>query len=111
MNFLRLTPVLMSALLMAAHFSRAGNLVFVIISLAAPFLLVLRYKWVALVFQVALVLAAMEWLRSLLAIAVRRQEMGEPWIRMAVILGAVALLTALSALVFWTKGMKERYSR
>lgn len=110
MNFFRLIPVLLSALLMAAHFSRADNLALVIFSLAAPILLLLRRRWVAMLAQLALMLAALEWLRTLLSIAVRRQQVGDPWLRMAVILGVVALFTALSALVFRSKSLKERYS-
>lgn len=110
MNFVRLLPVVISALLMAAHFSRADNLVLVVVALGAPILLFLRKPWVARGMQVVLLLAALEWVRTLISIAVRRQEAGEPWLRMAVILGVVALSTGLSALVFLHKGLKERYS-
>ena len=110
MNFVRLLPVFLSALLMAAHFSRADNLPLVVLSFAAPLLLLVRRPWVARVMQIALVLAALEWVRTLFSIAILRRNLEEPWVRMAVILGAVALLTALSALVFNTRGLEERYT-
>ena len=110
MNVVRLSPALLSALLLAAHFSRADNFPLVLISLLAPLLLLLKRPWVARAFQVALVVGALEWVRSLLAIAHTRQALGEPWLRMAVILGVVALVTASSALVFQTKALKTRYS-
>ncbi len=110
MNVLRLTPVLLGALLLAAHFSRADNLPLTLISLIAPVLLLVRRPWVVWAFQVALVVGALEWVRTLFAIAHTRQALGEPWLRMAVILGAVALVTASSALVFQTKALKTRYS-
>lgn len=110
MNAVRLTPIFLSALLLAAHFSRADNLPLILISLIAPVLLLVRRPWVVRVFQVALAVGALEWVRSLLAIAHTRQALGEPWVRMAVILGAVALVTASSALVFQTKALKARYS-
>jgi hypothetical protein len=110
MNALRLTPVFLSALLFAAHFSRAGNLLMTVVSLAAPAILLIRRPWIARTAQVALMLGALEWVRTLIAIAARRQEMGEPWLRMAVILGIVALVTAVSATVFQTRALRARYS-
>ena len=35
--------------------------------------------------------------------------MGQPWTRMVIILGAVTLFTALSALVFRNKLVRQRY--
>ena len=110
MNVLRLTPVFLSALVLAAHFSRGDNLPMIVFSLIAPLLLLVRRPWVARAFQIALVLGALEWIRTVIAIGIARQALGEPWLRMAVILGAVALVTALSALVFQTKALKIRYS-
>lgn len=110
MNAVRLTPVFLSALLLAAHFSRADNLPLIVISLVAPVLLLVRRPWVVRVFQVALVVGALEWVRALVAIAQARQALGEPWLRMAVILFAVAVVTASSALVFKSKALKTRYS-
>jgi hypothetical protein len=110
MNVVRLTPVLLSALLLAAHFSRSDHSLLILISLLTPLLLLVKRPWVARTFQVALVVGALEWVRTLLAIARTRQALGEPWVRMAVILGAVALVTASSALVFRSKALKTRYS-
>jgi hypothetical protein len=39
-----------------------------------------------------------------------RQAEGLPWLRLAAILGLVALCTLLSALVFRTQGLKARYN-
>ena len=110
MNGVRLIPVFLSALLLAAHFSRADNLPMVVLALAAPLLLLVRQPWVPRAFQVALVLGALEWVRTLISIARMRHAIGEPWMRMAVILGVVALVTASSALVFQVKALKTRYS-
>ena len=99
MNFLRLLPVLISFLLVAAHFFRSGQLIFVTLSLCMPLLLLVRQSWVPWVVQVVLLLAAIEWLRTLINIAQLRMHAGEPWMRMAAILGAVALFTAASGLV------------
>ena len=110
MNVVRLTPVFLSALLLAAHFSRADNLPMIVLSFIAPLLLLVRRPWIPRAFQVALVVGALEWVRTVVAIALARQALGEPWMRMAVILGVVALVTASSGVVFQTKALKTRYS-
>ena len=97
-TFVRAIPVVLSALVLAAHFFRAHQLVLVALSLALPFLLLVRERWSARVVQAGLVLGAIEWIRTLAYFAGQRMDMGRPWGRLAVILGAVAALTALSAL-------------
>ena len=42
-------------------------------------------------------LAGLEWVRTLLFDVQQRQAVGEPWLRMALILGSVALFTLLAA--------------
>ena len=97
--FLRALPVVLSALVLAAHFFRSRQLPLVALSLALPFLLLVRKRWSARTVQVGLVLGALEWVRTLAFFAGQRMETGRPWGRLAVILGAVAALTALSARV------------
>ena len=109
MNLVRLLPILFSALLMAAHFSRADNAPLVVLSLVFPLVLFARRPWAARLTQFALVIAGLEWIRTLIVIAGRRQAAGEPWLRMAIILGAVAAVTLASALVFGSKSLKARY--
>lgn len=110
MIFLRLLPVFISLLLLAAHFFRAGQTVLAVIPLILFIPLFLRERWVPWLIQLALVLGALEWLRTLVSVAQIRMEYDMPWIRMAVILGAVALFTAFSSLVFRSKGLRKRYS-
>ncbi len=95
---LRALPVVLSALVLAAHFYRARALPLVAVALALPFLLLVRERWSARVVQAGLLLGAVEWVRTLAFFAGQRMEAGRPWARLAVILGAVALLTGLSAL-------------
>ena len=110
MNFLRLLPVFISFLLLAAHFFRAGQTVLAVIPLVLFIPLILRERWVPWLIQLVLVLGAVEWLRTLVSVAQIRMEYDMPWIRMAVILGAVALFTAFSSLVFRSNGLRKRYS-
>ena len=109
MNFLKLLPVIFSFLLLAAHFYRAGEVVLAAISLALPFLLFLKEVWVMRLIQAALLLGSLEWVRTLFGFAQQRIEFGQPWTRLAIILGSVALFTALSALVFKSQSLRQRY--
>jgi hypothetical protein len=109
-NFLRLLPVVVSFVLMAAHFLRADNGPLVAVSLVLPLMLLLPRPWVARVVQFLLVLAGIEWLRTMVVLISRRQDSGEPWMRLALILISVSLLTMGSALVFRLAALRERYS-
>ncbi len=109
MNFLKLIPVILSFLLLAAHFYRAMLFPFAILTLVLFFFLFIKEKWVARLSQAVLVIGALEWLRTLLKLVEIRQAMGMQWTRLAVILGIVALFTGLSALVFQSRSLKKRY--
>lgn len=109
MNVVRLLPVFLSALLLAAHFLRAGLLSLVVLSLAFPTVLVFSRRWAARLVQGILVLAATEWIRTLLINVSQHQADGRPWTRLVIILGLVAVFTAASALVFYFRHLKEKY--
>ena len=94
---MRYIPLVLSSLVLAAHFFRAGNYGFVAFCLVAPLLLLTRERWAVWAVQALLVVGAAEWVRTALAIARERAALGAPSARMFVILGAVALFTLLSA--------------
>jgi hypothetical protein len=110
MNVLRLLPVILSLLVLGAHFYRAGHPALTLVCVALPLLLLLRRSWIPRLFQVVLLLGALEWLRTLYGLAAMRIAFGEPWTRLAVILAAVALFTGLSGLVFNNRRLRARYS-
>ncbi len=99
MIFLKVLPVIISALLLAAHFLRAGLLPLVVFSLAFPLLLFYSHKWATRAVQAILLLGTLIWLVTLADIVDQRRAAGESWAASAVILGAVALFTAVSALL------------
>ncbi len=105
----QLTPVIISALLIAAHFLRVNNLILVIVSLLLPLGLLVRRPLTARIVQGALVLATIEWLRTIFVFVSLRSKIGLPWTRLTIILGAVACFTFASALVFFSKALKKRY--
>ncbi len=109
MNVFKLFPVVFSALLLSAHFLHAGLFPMVVFSSAFPVLLLVKRWWAARAMQIILVAGALEWIRTLLVLVVERRIEGEPWKRLALILGAVALFTGASALVFCCRSIRERY--
>ena len=111
MSFVYLVPVMLSFLVLAAHFLRTMNLFLVGLCLACILLLALRRKWVPWVIEILLLLGAFEWLATLMIFINQRIEEGRDWKRMAIILGSVLLWTAASGLVFVTPRLRRRYSR
>ena len=108
-NVLLLTPVVISLLVLGAHFLRYGFSIGVIAALLLIALLFVRQPWVARVMQVVLVLGALEWLRTMYELGHVRALHGQPYGRMLAILGVVAAVTLCSALVFQSKTLKKTY--
>jgi hypothetical protein len=96
-------------LLLAAHFFRGGNYVAMLVCILMIALFFVRRPWCVRTLQVALLLGALEWLRTTVQLVGARSEAGEPFLRLAFILGGVALFTALSTLVFQTSRIKRRF--
>ncbi len=111
MVFVWLIPVFVSLLLLAAHFLREGSMIFLLMSLLAMPLLAVKRKWVAWFLRVLLILGAVEWCWTAWLLVNTRIEYGEPFLRLAIIMGAVASLTFFSAFVFNTRRLKNRYSK
>jgi len=109
MQFVCLLPVLLSGLFIAAHFLRSGLWPLVALSVAAMALLLVKKRWAVLLVQAGLILAGIEWLRVLFSLVRFRQAMGVEWHRLAAILGAVAVLTLLSPLVFRFPVLRRGY--
>ena len=109
MNFIKLLPAILSLLLLGAHFFRARLLVLVLIAIIMLGFLLLRRPWSARLVQIFLVIGGLEWVRTLVILAKMRQAEGGPWMRLAIILGGVAVFTICSALVFIFKSLRERY--
>lgn len=111
MTFLYLIPVVLSFVVLAAHFFRYQNMVLVGMCLLLPLLLFIRRSWAARVVQAALLLGALEWLRTMVVLIDVRESAGLPWTRLAIILGSVALFTAASGFVFAIPRLRRRYWR
>ena len=111
MNFVWLIPVFLSLLLLGAHLLfHTGQLAIALIPLLFLVPLMLRKYWVPWLTQLVLLLGAIEWVRTLYVGVNQKLAAGADWQRYALILGAVALFTALSCLVFRSEGLRARYS-
>jgi hypothetical protein len=106
---LALIPVVLSSWLIGAHFLRFFAVELVALFLLLPLILLVRRSWAVRVMQVALLLGTFIWIRTAWNIAERRMAAGEPWGRMALILGAVGAVALLSALLLETSPFKRRY--
>jgi hypothetical protein len=111
MSVILLIPTVLSFLLLGAHFLRDGSMDLVVVSLLIPLILLVRRRWVSRVVQIILVLAALEWAWTVWEIAENRIARNEPLGRMVVILGAVALWTVCSAILFETRTLRQCYRR
>jgi len=106
---LSLVAPAVALLVLAAHFVRAQLMLPTIACVALIALLAVPRAWAARVVQVALVAGAVEWVRTLAMLLATRMALGQPHLRMTLILGVVALLTLASAMVFRSRALRSRY--
>ena len=86
-------------LLLAAHFLRIGLLAGVLVCIAMPAIAAwTRARWALRGVQQLLALGSVSWVVTALRIGAERRAAGEPWLRMALILGTVSVLSAASAI-------------
>jgi hypothetical protein len=96
-------------LLLGAHFFRAALVPLTVACLGLVALLFVRARWAWLALQAALLAGALEWLRTAWQLAAARAAVGQPYARLLVILGGVALVTALAALVLRTRTARVHF--
>ena len=111
MIVLRTLPVILSFLILAAHFSRVNLFPLSIVSLLIPFLLFVKKIWVVRTIQLLLIAGAFEWIRIMIYYIGVRKSIGDDWTKLAIILSVVALFTMASGLVFQTKNLKKVYNK
>ena len=112
MTTLLLTLPTLSLALLGAHFYRAN--LWPVVALCGVLLLLLwtqRRPWAATLLQWGLVLGAAEWLWTVFVLVQQRVAMGQAWQQLALILLAVTVFTAASALVFRHPRLRQRFAR
>src|SRR5262249_29459532 len=110
MTGLMLVPVVLSLVVLGAHFLRSGSYLVVGVVLLLIALLGVRRRFTPPVVRIALLLGTLEWVRTLWRLASDRMQEGRPYLRLVAILGGVALLTGLSALLFRTARLRGWYA-
>lgn len=108
---LRIGLYVVAALLLGAHFLRAGGVVAMALCAAAPLLFLYRRRWVPIALQVLAYGAAVIWIITAIHLVNQRMLEARAWTTAALILGAVALLTLLAGLLLNSRVIRERYSR
>ena len=108
-TFTLLLPIILSFLMISAHFYRAGNTVIAVTSLFIPFLLLIKKHYTAKIIQLMLLISSMEWLRTIYQITSIRIKFQMPWLRFTFIMSFVFLLTFLSVFIFKLKPIKKIY--
>lgn len=96
--------------ILAGHFLRMGALLAALLCLALPFLAMFtRVRWALRTLQAALAMGSVNWVVTALRIGAERRADGRPWARMAVILGTVAVLSALAAALLNRRSVLEKF--
>ena len=106
---LRISLFVVAAVLLGAHFLRAGNLLMVALCLAAPLLFLWRRRWSLILLQFVAYGAAGVWIVAAIQLILSRQQLGQPWTAAAVILGVVALYTLVAGLLLNSRVFAKRY--
>ena len=110
MTFLHLLPAALSILLLAVHFVRSGYESLVVATALSLFLLLVRRGWSRRLLQVILLTAAAEWLRLMVELVGERRLYNMPYTRLMVIIGSVAAVAAVAALLLCTKRVISYFS-
>ena len=108
---LRISLFAVAALLLGAHFLRAGNLPSVALCLITPLLFLYRKRWILILLQVTAYSGALNWIVAAVKIVQVRQLEGRSGTTAVIILGAVAAYTFLAGLLLNSRSMRERYPR
>lgn len=106
---IRIVWYCLAALLLGAHFLRAGDIMFALICIAVPFAFLYRRRHSLVLLQAIAYGAAATWLYTAWQLVQARQSLGQNWALAAAILGAVALCSLLAGLLLNSRVMRERY--
>jgi hypothetical protein len=106
---LRITLVIVAAILLVAHFLRQGEFILMLLCMLTPLLLLIKKRWSLFALQLLMYLDATIWLITTIKIVQERIFFGEAWVRLVIILGAVILFTIVAGLLLNSSIIKEKY--
>jgi len=107
----RIIAISLAALVLGAHFLRDGNILLTVVFALSPLLLLIKQRWVLWVLQAIAYVGAVLWLQTAIQILNQRLLLGEPWLRMVIILGVVAAFSVFAGVLMNGKVMQDKYSR
>ena len=99
----------LALLLLGAHFMHAGLMPVAIVAVLLIGLLAVPRRWAARTVQVILALGVIEWVLTAITRAQMRMTHDQPYLRLVLILGVVALFTAIAAAVFQHPKLRARF--
>lgn len=105
----RIVLYVVAALVLAAHFYRDGNLPLVAVCVAVPLLFLYRRRRSLLALQVLAYVGALVWVYTALDIVYVRNQLGRPWTAAVLILGSVAVVTAIAGALLNGRRIRDRY--
>lgn len=106
--WLGVLPSIISGLLLGAHFLRYGALIPCVICLLGPLAAaVSRRDWAVNASRLLMWTGVFIWVLGAWQMTAARRESGLPWLRMVLILGAVAAWTAYSGYLLGRKRVRE----
>jgi hypothetical protein len=108
---LRISLYVVAALLLGAHFLRAGGVGAAALCVCAPLLFFCKRRWVPIALQVLAYGGSAIWIVTAVHLIDQRTLEGRSWTAAAIILGTVALLTLLAGLLLNSRVIRARYSR
>ena len=106
---LRVVLVSLAALLLAAHFFREGSFLLVALCVGTPLLFLWRKRWSLLLLQLAAYASAAMWVVVAIRLVEVRRQTGRSWTAAVLILGAVALFTAVAGALLNSRAIRERF--
>jgi hypothetical protein len=106
---LRILPFIVSMILLAAHFFRTGNMLFVIICLVVPFLLLIKTRWALISAQIFTYVGVLLWVLTAFELVRVRMAAGADYLRMLLILLAVAAFSGWAAYLLNRPAVKQNY--
>ncbi len=106
---LRVVLIILSSVLLSAHFLREGEILLTAAYLFLPLLLLIKRRWVLIVLQIFTYGGVLVWFYTLYVLINERMSLGIPWVRMAIILAVVIIITLISGLLLNSKVVKEKY--
>lgn len=106
-----LTLVVLSQVVLSAHALRRGELGLAVAVACVPVLLLSRRGWTRLVNAAVLLAGAAQWVATGLSFVQMRQAFGEPWVRLALILGVVCVVALAGCLWLLGQGARRLFDR